>query len=263
MILQFFAQALLTAFAGIVAAGFAAWVSSYRERMTWVENEIYQPLYNEIHNAALGDMPDRHKSLWDDFNYYKKTRVNDEIRNHLNTYTGKLQELSNVESRDDYEMWYERIADELPAEIFENVDGERKLKASLFESDESIYRDMDEWYKRHLPLFDRWSKTEENLSKYEKEKKLQKISEKAGWNYERLYQCWRDDVNLDAEFYWGCELERAYHSGVMAPKEEGLGYAAYVRKQIQDEAREIETLVTNRIERSLFRNLIKDLRDKF
>lgn len=259
MILQFLAQALLSAFAGVVAAGFAAWISSYRERTTWVENEVYQPLYNEIHNATLGDMPDDYKPLWGGFNYYKKTRVNDEIRKHLNTYASKIQELSNVESRDDYEMWYERIADELPPEIYENVDGERKLKASPFESNEYLYRDMDEWYDRHLPFFYRWKSS---LDKSEIEKEFQRVSEEGGWNYERLYQCWRDDVNFDAEFYWGYELKSAYDFGVLGGIEEDMGYAAYVRKQIQDEAREIEALVTNRIEQGLFRNLIEDLRSK-
>jgi hypothetical protein len=247
MVWEVFIQGLLSAFAGIVAAGFAAWISSYRERLVWVENEVYQPLYNEIHEAAQGDLPDEYNSKWDEFSHYKKMRVDDDFRNDMNLYSNNIQKLSEIEMDDDYR--YEWLADELPDEMIERDGGERQLKAFSFEHHRDFYRDMDEWYKRHLPEFDRW---ESNEDSYVIENKLREISKERNWDYEQLYQCWQYNHNIDIDYEWGKKLYNAYVFGGMEETEHNIGYAGYVRRQIQDQAREIEIDISDRIEKTLF-----------
>lgn len=251
MVWEVLVQGLLSAFAGIVAAGFAAWISSYRERLTWVENEVYQPLYNEIHEAAQGDLPDKYNTKWDEFSYYKKSRVNDNFRNRMSSYSNNVQKLSEIEKDADYR--YEWLADELPDEMIERDGEERQLKAFSFEHKRDFYRDMDKWYKRHLPEFDRW---ESNKDNYSMGKELKEISKKRNWNYEQLYRYWQHNHNIDIDYEWGKQLYNAYTFGCMRETEHNIGYTGYVRRQIQDQAREIETHISDRVEESIFDMLV-------
>lgn len=94
----------MSAIAGIVSAGFGAWATRASEKKAWNENEIYQPLYNEIHNATQGDLPEGWVSAWDEFGQYRKMRADTKFRRHMNEYTRLLQRLSEVGK--DTGTWY-------------------------------------------------------------------------------------------------------------------------------------------------------------
>lgn len=87
--------ALLGAYAG-------AYLQRKFEERNRIRQEIHRPLYNELSKASEGNLPFNHvenkyRSIWSDFDPFKKIQLTDNIVDSLNEYEKKLIGLKNLE----------------------------------------------------------------------------------------------------------------------------------------------------------------------
>lgn len=119
---------------------------------------------------------------------------------------------------------------------------ERTLYAKSWTLGRPVRRDMDQWFNRHLPEFDR---LDGSTKGEEIEQQFKRLSNKRDWDYTKLYDSWRE---VDSDVDWGQKFSMAYQETVMGKTETNISDVARTRREIQDKAREIEAYMDKEIQ---------------
>jgi len=248
-------QAFLSILSGVLVALLSGYVSQVRDDQRWMKEEVYRSLFNELLVSQEGDFPEDEEgnywSVWEDYDAYQKHRVEDSLRDDLESYAEKLRELNGLELRIRDK---EQIVDILPQGMAEREIGQITLVHDRVENDRepmnvSVKRGISltnwiELFGHIVVASDGPDDLRTNLIEY---------SEERGLGHERNFRTWDDEYPNWPEKLWSALTHEEYGIGG------DIERMTQLRRVIQSDATELRQKIENRMTQSLLRALLRKL----
>lgn len=245
-------QAFLSILSGIVVALISGYIAQVRENQYWLKEEVYHSIYNELVDAAEGNFPEDNEgnywSVWEDYDVYRKHKVDTSLRQDLDSYTERLRRLNGLELKINHQ---ERLHDLLPKGMAKEEGSELEL---VYEREEK---------KRSGPLtvstrkgisLTRWIEmfgevVVESEDSEDMRKKLIEYSEANELGHEDNFRRW-DEKYAD----WHSKLWDALHHD-----EQGLDGEIEEIENLRNEVTESATQLKNQIKKRTNQSFLRAL----
>lgn len=236
-------QAILSIISGVVVALLSGYISRLRDDHRWLKEEVYRPLYNQVASDENSNLyrPDIQEftDAWNEFDYYKRYRVDESLRNDLDELSHLIQKLNQL-SVDDIDQ--DRVAETLPEEIVRRSGSKIGLKGMRADDEgKGGVIDLNKW----LNMFGEIVYTAE--SPEDLHEKLLSLGEDESGGHVLNFRGWDEHVEG-----WEVDFYSAFHDDDSEMSDNLAEFISIRNEELPKVHQKIKRKLENRINSGIF-----------